>query len=60
MIRLLPILIMLLLYGKADETYNRTQIKIKTVQNKIDEVNRKIDDITLQIDSLGFIKNQSL
>jgi hypothetical protein len=56
MIRLLPILVICLLSGKANDSYQRTQFKIKTVQTKTEEVNQKIDDITLQIDSLGFLK----
>lgn len=53
---ILPLVFLLFFSGKASDTYNRTQKKIKNVQNKIDEVNQKIEDITLQIDSSGFIK----
>lgn len=52
----LPILVFIFFSGKANDTYNRTHVKIKTVQNKIDAVNQKIDAITLRIDSLGFLK----
>jgi len=54
--KILPILAICLLSGKANDSYNRTQLKIKTVQSKIDQVNQKLEDITLRIDSLGFLK----
>lgn len=56
MMKLIPILTILLLSGKTNDTYQRTQLKIEKVQTKIEEVNHKIETITIQIDSLGFLK----
>ena len=56
--RMLPILILFFYSGKANDSYLRTQTKIKTVQTKIYQVNKKIEAITVQIDSLGFTKTK--
>lgn len=48
--------LMLFISGKTDDSYNRTQVKIKVVEKKIIDINKRLDAITLNIDSLANLK----